>query len=1263
MAVPPDVLRAGTPVPAGWTEGPDVPVPDVTLPRLLRDAASRRPDAVAVRQWDTTLTYRELLERSAALARSLRRRGVRPGDRVGVCADRRPATVVALLGVLEAGAAYLPLETGQPPTRIREICADAGVRLAVVDDAGADLLAGSGVTTVPVPERGGDAQPLRSERGGDAEPVGSCPAHPGDPAYVLYTSGSTGRPKGVAVSHRAVVSYAVAFGGYAGAGPDTRSMGYTSFGFDVSILDIFVPLAHGGQVALVPAADRSDPARLQRFAEEHRVNWGFLPASLLPLLDPARLPAWRLLILGAEAPGPEQIERWAGPATAPVRRVLHCYGPTEATVCATAFEATGRWDGPVPIGVPLPNQRVYVVDENLTQVPVGATGEVLIGGAGLALGYLNRPAHTAERFVPDPFGPPGGRLYRTGDLARWLPDGTLMFLGRADRQVKVRGQRIELGEVEAALAGHPAVSRAVADTRTGPDGLVLVAYVTAVTIPPDGAVDAEDLRRHCADRLPAAMVPSRVTVVPAMPLTNSGKVDLTALHAAHDTASGATHGIAHGATHGVPQDAGGAASIEDGGFGALGEIWRRAVPGAAGAAAGEDFFALGGHSLTAMRLVAAVRQELRRDVAVVDVFEARTLGGLAERVAAAGPAAATEPTGGHPPALTAGQRRLWFTDQLAPESSAYNVSVVQRLTGPLDTDRLRAALRMVLARQQVLRWRIPQRDGLPYAELGLGPGPELGHEPDPRLAPESGPTVTPKPGVESSPGDGQRPGDVLPVDDLSALPAVDREAVVAQRLAAEAGGRFDLTTGPLWRARLLRLESTVDGGGEHLLVFSAHHAVFDGWSTDVLFRELAAAYRGEVAGPPAIGYADYVAWWADRDRRQSGGDLAWWVDHLSGAPTVLDLPRDRPRPAEQTYRAGELVTGALDEAADAAVRALGRRLGATPATVALAAFGELVWRLTGRTDVVVGTPAADRRHPAFADLIGFFVDIVPVRLRPGGGDFAGAVTAARDELLAVVSHPAAPLERLVDALRPPRDPGRAPLVQVLFNVFNFAEPVLALDGLGCAAVPAPVPGSPFDLTVYLVERGGRLCVDLLYNADLYDAARIRALLDGYLALLAGRAAAPGEPADRLAVELPAGGLGGTAGAVAGAAVPAPRPGAVLPATPTEELVAAVWRSVLGTPVVGVTDNFFDVGGTSMAVVEVRAALLARLGRDVRVVDLFRYPSIRALGRLFDGVEERPGGTGGGVLPRAAARVAARRGRVRRRTDGRTGGQPGGENAS
>ncbi|WP_440064956.1 amino acid adenylation domain-containing protein [Streptosporangium sp. OZ121] len=1049
------------PAPAAWTAGPSHIAPDALLCDLVAAQAARTPSAPAIRQWETSLTYRELIGAATALALRLRVLGVRPEDRVGLCARRTPLMTVAVLGIMMAGGAYVPLDPAHPRRRLEEVLDDAGVAVVVADGHGRMLLDGCGRPLVEPETRAatgtvsetssgtaagtpaGNLTEIAAERA--AEIVGGGPALPGNAAYVLYTSGSTGRPKGVVVSHASVVAFASAAAAHFGLDGTCRSIAFSALGFDVSVLDMLAPLTVGGCVQLVPDEDRTDPGRLQRFLEAHDVTWGFVPPALLPLVDPARLPHLRDLVTAGEPPGPEQVARWSAHT-----RFHNWYGPTETTVCVVGTELSGTWERSLPIGYPLRGCRAHVLDEDMRECPVGVPGELYIGGPQVSRGYLGLPAMTAERFVPDPFdGVPGARLYRTGDRVAWQEDGRIAFMGRLDRQVKIQGQRVEIGEVESVVRAHPGVTQAVVDAPGE-----LVAYVAPLDAPGLAA-----LRVHCAGRLPVYMLPTRVVHVPSLPLNASGKVDLTALRALPRDASGTpgdTNGTASGGTAG--NTTGNTAEASG-----LAGIWARVLD-APSPGPDDDFFERGGHSLRAMRLVSAVRAELGRDISVEDVYAARTYGALSSGVenAPRRDAEGSSPSG-EPPSLSPAQRRMWFVERLAPDTPAHNIAMAERVRGPLDHRALRGALESVVAGHETLRWRITSRDGVPHV------------------------TVVP-------------PGEVpLPLDDLSALP--HPEAALEAALEKEARTRFDLARDPLVRARLIRLAED-----DHVLAVTAHHIVFDGWSQDVFYRDLSAAYRGEPRVPAGASFADYARW----SRERSDGDgVDWWREHLRDAPMVLDLPRDTPRPPVQTFF-GALRTAEIDAEIGGRVRKLAVRLGVTPYPVLLAAFAQLLARLSGQRDLLVGTPYADRGHVAFESLIGMCVRMLPLRLRlDPEASFEEHVARCRDELAEVVSHGDVPLERVVEALRVPRDLGRNPVTQVLFNMYNFAEPKLDLPGCVTEPLPAGLPGALFDLTMYVSERGDGYALQLVYNPDLFSAARMDALLAGYAHLLGDLLADPG----------------------------------------------------------------------------------------------------------------------------------------------------------
>jgi mycobactin peptide synthetase MbtE len=1149
----------------------------MTVPDLILAQARRTPDAVAVRQWDTRLTYRELVERAAGIADALRELGVVPETRVGVCATRDVGYVVAAVGVLLSGGAYVPLDPGGPRRRQLEIVADARVTIVVGDAAEAEFGDVPGIATLAPPA---PAQPW------------PCPATEHNTCYVLYTSGSTGQPKGVVTTHRNLVEFVASYQELYPVEPGLRMLGLASLAFDAVAIDLYAPLTAGGQVQLATTQDRADPERLRRFLSTHEVQQGTITPTLLSMVDPAEVPSWRLVHCGGEAMPAELVARWA-----PGRRVANSYGPTETTVAVLATDLTAAQTDPLPIGRPTPGHRAYVVDERFELVAPGEVGELVIGGVGVSNGYLNQPSLTAEKFVPDPFGPdPGQRLYRTGDRVHENADGEIVYLGRIDRQVKIRGQRVELGEIEAVLAEHPGVRQAAVEAVPGEHGVRLVAFLAPATAPTD-----EELAEFTGDRLTSAMHPALVVRRDALthnPL--NGKLDRPALRALAERAL-ADLAEAEPEFDGTPTER------------EIAAVWARVLRQTP--TRDTDFLTGGGDSIAAMRLVAGLRERLGRRVSVEDLFDARTVPALAKRVAEAPPLPGRELTTGNPPTLAPPQTRLWFTDQLAPDDAPYNIALANRLTGPLDVPALRRALRAVADRHDVLRWRIKQSVGEPYAEC-------------------------------------VPPADVpLAVVDLTA--AMDREQALAQHLAAGARHVFDLAAEPAWLVTLYRLAV-----GEHVLAITVHHAVFDGWSQGPLYDDLADAYRQALSGgtptlpPLSATYADYAVWRAERDRAGGAADLAWWTGHLAGAPTVLDLPRDRPRPAVATF-AGAEASVALPAQADAAVRGLAAKLATTPASVLLGGLAELLRRLTGSTDHILGAIVADRGLAAFDDVVGFFIDTVPVRLRAGTGSFADTVLASAGELREAVAHPGAPLERIVDGLGLRRDTSRAPLVQVLFNVLNFAQPRLRLSDVDTVSIDVPKPGSPFDLTVYVTERDGRFAFDTVHNPDLFDASRVVALLTDLAELVGALAMAPAAPPAEVASHLPRAQVRTAApGAMTVVTpeaqdLPAPDPGGE--AAAMEQLIAGIWREVLARDSVRLADNFFDLGGHSLAMAAVHGRLTAATGRQIRMVDLFRYPNIRALAAHLNGTADKP------ALAAAANRAAARRNRARRTTSRRVSG--------
>ncbi|MFC4047500.1 amino acid adenylation domain-containing protein, partial [Dactylosporangium siamense] len=964
-----------------WGTGRPVVPAETTMHELIAERAATTPDAVAVRAGGAELTYGELDARAGRLAGRLRAAGVTAESVVGVCLGRGVDLVVAVLAAWRAGGAFLPLDPAYPVERLDFMADDSGAVLVLADEHTAAVADWAvPVLRVDEPHPATDGQPVAAR------------VAAGSLACVIYTSGSTGRPKGVAVTH---ASLGGVLAGWRAVhfGPDDRHrwLSVASASFDVFIGDLVRALCSGGTLVL---GDVGLQVSTERWAavlrDEHIGALECAPRYADELVEHVRrtgqaLPGLRLLIVTTDV--------WRLPAAARARqvlgpdvRVLTGYGVSEATIDSTSGDpADVSGTGPVPIGRPLPGARVTVLDRWLRPVPVGVAGELYIGGAAVARGYVRRPELTAQRFVADPFTSDGSRLYRTGDRVRWGAHGQLEFLGRLDRQVKVRGFRIEPGEVEAALTAHEGVAGAV----VAADGAQqrLVAYVVPADVEA-GAPPVTVLRQFLAQRLPAFLVPAVFVSLPRLPLTPNGKVDLAALPDPDGQR------IRLGEAYVAP-----ATPVEE----ILAGIWAH-VLGAARVGAHDDFFALGGHSLLATQVVSRVRTALGVDLPLAALFDRPTVAGLAAAVTDAD-AGAGALTGSIVPVgrdrrlpLSSGQQRLWFLDQLQPGSAEYNVPLPIPLPGDLDPARLRVALTALVARHEVLRTRlVADADGVPYQVI------------DP-------PTE---------------------VD----LPVVDvRGAALERSLLEERMAPFDLANGPLLRARVYRL-----GPGEQLLWLCVHHVVCDEGSATILRRELLALYAGEVLPPLAVQYADYAAWhrqWLTGDVLER--QLAFWRGELAGAP-LLELPTDRPRPAVRSTD-GALLRFAVPGATADRLRELSRRCGTTMFMTLFGAFTVLLGRYSGQDDVVVGSPIAGRNRVETEDLVGFFVNMLVLRTDLSGDPtFEEVLERVRANALAAYSHQDVPFEQLVDELGTDRDLSRTPLFQVLFHYFTDGEDVQDVD--------------------------------------------------------------------------------------------------------------------------------------------------------------------------------------------------------------------------
>ena len=1041
---------------------------NATLYYAFRRQAALHPDLPAVAAADAVLSYGELARRAGGLAARLRERGVGPEVAVALCFERSAAVIVAILGVLEAGGAYMPLDPNHPAERLAAMLADAGQPLLVTERR----MAG------PLTEAAREVLWLD----GAMEPGDSLPAvaaRPENLAYVLHTSGSTGKPKGVGCHHRGVLSLLADFARRQPLAPGSRGSLWTSLGFDVSVYEIFAPLLAGGSVHVAPEGVRQDAERFLDWLTAERIESAYVPPFMVPALrerlertgEPSSL---RRLLVGVE-PIPEPVLARIAQLV-PGLAVINGYGPTEATICATLYDVDPRRDRsgqpPItPIGRPAAGMEVYLLGRHGEPVPLGVPGELCIAGVGLARGYPRRPEATAERFVPHPWGA-GERLYRTGDLARRRPDGHLEFIGRIDHQIKLRGFRIEPGEIEAALLAHPEVREAVVavwppagwDKLEGREHRRLVAWVVL------HQADPTDFRAGLASwlraRLPAYMVPAAFVALPALPLTPGGKLDRKALPAPGD------EGAAGFVAPRTPAE-----ELVAGMF--------AEVLGVERVGAEDSFFERGGHSLAALKVLARIREAFGVELPPHRMFETPSVAGLAAAVESAArsgapplpPLAPVPHRAGEPLPLSFPQQRLWFLHQLEPSSAAYNVPAAVHLRGRLEPAALAASLDALARRHETLRTRFVAEEGRPVQIV------------DP-------PAPVP-----------------LPEIDLEGLPA-DRRETEARRLArAEALRPFDLERGPLLRAALVRWNPA-----EHLLLLTLHHVVSDGWSLRVLARELGEVYGALAEGrlpalpPLEVQYGDYAVWqrsWLRGEVLEA--ELAYWRDRLAGAPPVLDLPLDRPRTPGAGDRGASRAV-ALPPALLPALRELARRRGATLFMAVLAAWQALLARVSGSADVSVGTPVAGRGQIRTEGLIGFFVNTLVLRTDLSGPpSFAGLLARVREVALAAYAHQDLPFEKLVEELQPLRDLGDAPLVQAAFALDEEPPPRLRLGAVEAALWPLEAGAEKFDLTLILGVDPKGLQGALGFRTALFDGTTIERLAGHFARLLAAAVSDPEAP--------------------------------------------------------------------------------------------------------------------------------------------------------
>ncbi|MFF7597669.1 amino acid adenylation domain-containing protein [Streptomyces mirabilis] len=1031
-----------------------------TLPELFEDQAARTPDAIAVREGELQLTYRELNTRANQLAHHLINTfDPRPEDRIALALDRTTDLVTAILATFKTGAAYLPLNPHHTTERLTAQLTDATPLCLLTHTTHHSGWNGwPGPAALPVLAL--DRPVWNGQKAVDPVGRGLRPDHL---AYLIYTSGSTGTPKAAQVEHRGMINHLHAKIRDLGLAAGDNLAATASPTFDIHVWQLLAPLITGATTHLLPDTVAHDPGGLITATDTHHLTVLQIVPSLLSALlthldtrttPPPPLTTLRYLILTGEALPPDLAAAWL--TRYPHIPALNAYGPTECSDDVTHHTLTTPPHPDTthtPIGTALPNTRLYLLDTTGQPVPLGTPGHLHIGGTPVGRGDLNRPALTAQHFIPDPYAPtPGARLYATGDLARQHPDGTLTFLGRTDHQIKLRGYRIEPGEIEHTLRTHPAIDQAhIHLHQPTPTDQRLIAYLTLHPHHPQPT--PEELTTHLTQTLPHYMTPATYTILKTRPHTPHGKIDRKALPQPDPTP---TH------THTPPQTPTQAT---------LTHLWQNTL-NHPHIGIHDNFFTLGGHSLLAMQVIARLPEELGVELPLRALFEAPTVAGFAARVEQAR-ADSDTPAPTTPPLRPVGrdselplsfaQQRLWFLDQLEPGGSVYNLPMAARLSGPLNIAALHRSLHALTQRHETLRTTITSHRGEPHQHI----------------------TAVAR--------------TVLPVIDLSALAADARHATARRLAAAEAQRPFNLAQGPLLRMSLLRTAPD-----QHVLLLTVHHIASDGWSNDILLRELGELYRAHAGNTrpdlPALPlqYPDFAVW----QRTLLSGDtleaeLQHWRTELAGAPTLLELPTDRPRPAVQTYRGAHHITRWPAELTEN-LRRLGHEAGATFFMTLLAAYTTLLYRWSGQDDILVGTPTASRTRPELEHLIGFFANTLTLRTElHGNPTFRQLLDRVRESTLRSYAHQDLPFEKLVEALEPDRSLSHNPLIQTLLVLQNTPRSADPQAWSGLTLTPfddAPQTTAKFDLTLTAYEEKNGIALSLEYNTDLFTADTIEHLL-------------------------------------------------------------------------------------------------------------------------------------------------------------------------
>ncbi|KOY63119.1 hypothetical protein AM629_05190 [Photorhabdus heterorhabditis] len=1035
------------------------------LHQLFEQQAAKTPDATALIAGDQTLSYAELNTRANRLAHQLIEQGIHPDNHIAILLERSVELIVAQLAILKAGAVYVPIDLNVPDERKNGLMSDCSAKL---------LITGGQVTiptdlALPVLRCTGETQSIGEKA--DINP--DLPRSSTESAYIMYTSGSTGTPKGVIVSHRAVVRLVIN-NGYVEIGRDDRVVFAANPAFDASTFEVWSPLLNGGTLVVIDHATLLTPKAFVQALQDYRITILWLSVGLFNRLaedlSPV-LPQIKSLIVGGDVLDPSVIGQIL--RNNPPQQLLNGYGPTEGTTFTTTYRITALAPGAtkIPIGRPIANTRVYLLDADNHPVPLGVIGEIYVGGEGVASGYLNRPDLTAERFLADPFSDEAeARMYKTGDLARYLPDGNLEFLGRNDQQVKIRGFRVEPGEIEARLMEYPAVREAAVLAQDDGQDKRLVAYVAAE---PDEGL-SNSLRTHLSSILPDYMVPAAFVRLDSFPLTPNGKLNRQALPGLGEEAFARQ-------VYEAPQ---GEMEI------ALAAIWRELL-GIDPISRHDNFFALGGHSLLAVRVMNRVAA-LGVELPLVALFMSPSLSDFAEKICAQCNENShrlpeiTPVSRGSALPLSFSQQHLWFLAQLEGVSDTYHIPVIQRLRGQLDIGAWQRALDGLFARHEALRSVFVTVEGQPQVEL---------------LPAKSG----------------------IPMKKYDLRGATDADEQLKRLCLEESGASFDLAHGPLIRSSLIQLAD-----GDYVFLLTLHHIIFDGWSLGILKSELSALYAAFLAGEPdplpplTIQYPDYAAWqrqWLSIERLQSQSDC--WRTMLTGTPVLLDLPTDRPRPPRQSFT-GRIWSINLDAELTQSLKRLSEQQGTTLFMTILSAWATVLSRLSGQNDLVIGTPSAGRGRQEIESLVGFFVNVLALRIDLSGEpDVSELLARVRQTTLTAQDNQDLPFEQVLEIVQPPRRLAHTPLFQVMFAWQNNENTEWKLPELELLSTEQVFYMVKFDLELNLFEEDGGIVGYLGYATALFDQQTIERYVTYLQTVLKAMVADPKQPVRDIDILAPA----------------------------------------------------------------------------------------------------------------------------------------------